>query len=97
MFLMFVMNIGSEKSSKAFGTTGMVLKTIPLFTVIIMAFVAFGTGAGQMPNDVPIDGTDTDFSMIILALPGIMFAFDGFVYSASMQNEAKDQKTFMTA
>jgi amino acid transporter len=76
----------------------MFLKTIPLFTVIFIAFIALGTGDGLAPTMEPIDGVDeSNFSTIILALPPIMFAFDGFVYSASMQNQAKDQKTFMTA
>jgi amino acid transporter len=83
----------------------MFLKTIPLFTVIFIAFIALGTGDGIAPTMNPIvpieEGSDimkeSNFSTIILALPPIMFAFDGFVYSASMQNEAKDQKTFMTA
>ena len=80
------------------GNTGLALKTIPLFTVIIMAFIALGTGAGTLPTTAPVEGaSEPSFSAIILALPPIMFAFDGFVYSASMQNEAKSDKTFMTA
>jgi amino acid transporter len=80
------------------GTTGMFVKVIPLFAIIFMAFIALGTGQGILPSTAPVNDTSAnDFSAILLALPPIMFAFDGFVYSASMQNEAKSQKTFMTA
>ena len=100
LFMVYLTNIWSTKGSKAIGTTGMFLKTIPLFTVIVMAFIALGMGQGQLPTTNPVDiapDSSNDFNAIILALPGIMFAFDGFVYSASMQNEAKTDKTFMTA
>ena len=94
----YFINIASAKGSKLVGNTGLALKTIPLFTVIIMAFVALGMGDGVLPTSGQIEGAnDASFSAIILALPPIMFAFDGFVYSASMQNEAKSDKTFMTA
>ena len=46
-------------------------------------------------------GTEQEISgmlrVLILALPPIMFTFDGFLFASSMQNEAKSQKTFPMA
>lgn len=80
----------------------MFLKTVPLFTVIIAAIVflsigQMGNGAEPgFPVDQPenLDGK-TMFEGIMLAMPAILFTFDGFVFSASMQNEAKSHKTFV--
>lgn len=98
------LNIRSQKGSKLFGTAGMGIKVLPLLTVIIagIVFMAIGqNGSGTDPGfpvDAPenLDGKSM-FEGMLLAMPAILFAFDGFVYSASMQNEAKDQKTFMMA
>ncbi len=37
------------------------------------------------------------FKLFILALPGVMFAYDGFIWTASISNEAKSEKTFKLA
>lgn len=103
MAVMFIVNILSSKTSKGIGQAGMFLKVIPLFTVIIAAivFMAIGTmngvGNGQpgFPGDVEKD--HGVFEGMMLAMPAILFTFDGFVFSASMQNEAKSHKTFMAA
>jgi amino acid transporter len=122
--IIFSINLLSQSSSKTLGTVGMGIKTIPLFFVIISAFVFLGLG---IANDLSLVGIpvpeiplpEESFSItsaitsdsigtynategngvsgILLAMPAILFTFDGFVFSASMQNEAKDQKTFMTA
>jgi amino acid transporter len=93
-----MINIISNKASKNLGQTGLVLKTIPLYVIILGAIVLMAVAGPTTPIDeIVIDDTVGMFEGIMLALPAIMFTFDGFVYSASMQNEAKDHKTFMMA
>lgn len=107
MAVMFTVNIISSKTSKSIGTVGMGLKVIPLFTVIIAAivFIAIGSMNGTVDGGpagspgFPVDDPKQHgvFEGMMLAMPAILFTFDGFVFSASMQNEAKSHKTFMAA
>lgn len=97
---LFAVNIISSKTSKGIGQTGMYLKVIPLFTVIIAAivFMSIGGNNGIEPGFPPNETKGYSmFEGILLAMPAILFTFDGFVFSASMQNEAKSHKTFVTA
>ena len=56
------------------------------------------------PNSGINSGINTNYNnpnqilnLFIFTLPGVMFAFDGFVFSASLQTEAKKQSTFKWA
>lgn len=103
--VVFFMNLYSKKGQDAIGQTGMGLKLVPLFTVIIAAivFISIGTMNGSKPDPgFPVDAPEnldgkSMFEGIMLAMPAILFTYDGFVFSASMQNEAKSDKTFLWA
>lgn len=43
------------------------------------------------------EGGSKVFGALLLALPPIMFTFDGFLFASSLQNEAKSKKTYPTA
>jgi amino acid transporter len=98
------MNAISLKSSKALGSTGMIIKILPLIFMIASMFVFMGTADYHSINDPIVNQSinglgehadENPFSLLILSIPAVLFAFDGFIFSASMQNEAKSQKTFM--
>ncbi len=58
------------------------------------------TGAMWDPNSVTntgMQGNDSLFKLFVLALPGVMFAYDGFIWAAALQGEAKKQSTFKVA
>ena len=106
----FMMNAFTSKPGKIFQQTGTVIKLIPLFTLILIGFLAL-VGA-FIPTDV--DGANVsgnaifDFSndannikegssillLILLMAPMVMFSFDGFLFAASLQNEAKKSSTY---
>ncbi len=56
-------------------------------------------GAGNL--DAFADGLDgslfNNFSQVLMVLPPILFAFDGFIYSASLSTEAKSENTYKIA
>ncbi len=57
-------------------------------------------GAMWDPNSVTNTGMQSDnslFKLFVLSLPGVMFAYDGFVWAAALQSEAKTKNTFKTA
>lgn len=37
------------------------------------------------------------FQTLMLALPAVLFAYDGFIYAGSLQNETKKKGTFKSA
>lgn len=57
-------------------------------------------GAMWDPNSATNTGMqsgDSLFKLFVLALPGVMFAYDGFIWAAALQGEAKKQSTFKVA
>ncbi len=80
-------------------------------SIVIVSMVASGVdinsgtsvldpGAMWDPYSVTntgMQGNDSLFKLFILALPGVMFAFNGFIWSASLQGETKKQSTYQIA
>ena len=89
-------------------TTGAIIKTMPLFFIIIMMFlVLFGLSFGDVTqlnhifdanNSINSGLSDENAVLnLFLILPAIMFTFDGFLYSHSLSDEAKSQSTLKLA
>lgn len=95
----------SKSGQKSVSNVGMGIKLIPLFFVIISAFVFLGMGQGEpitgIPPTDPVTGLpaegnygDNAFLNILSVLPAILFTYNGFITSASMMNEAKTTNTY---
>ncbi len=84
---------------------------LTLISIVVISLAAAGvpthvvnqgvveTGSIWDPNSVKNQGMQDNglFKIFILALPGIMFTYDGFVWAAALQNESKSQNTFKLA
>lgn len=99
-----LLSIKGGKIAQIFGTS---IKLIPLlivmFMFIVLLFVSSGThvdfqGVFDPTSDLN-KGLDNNSlgSLIMLTLPAIMFTFNGFIFSASLQPEAKTKRTYKTA
>jgi amino acid transporter len=91
----------SRKLSKGVANTALVVKFIPLFVVIIggIVFMSMGSFYPITPDQLP--GTDpyspNMFLNIMAVIPAILFAFNGFISSASLMPETKNPKTYQRA
>lgn len=99
----FVVNIIWVKPGKAFASTLSFVKLIPLLLVVLVAvLVVGGVTVGELEQNPIFDandptfngGLDGGFKTILLIMPGVMFAFDGFLYANSLSNETKTPNTF---
>ncbi len=84
---------------------------LTLISIVVISLAAAGipthvanegvvqTGSIWDPNSVKNQGMQDNglFKIFILALPGIMFTYDGFVWAAALQNESESQNTFKLA
>ncbi len=103
---LFAMNILTSKPGRIFQQVGTIIKLIPLFTLIIFGFIAlFGVFAGANQNKIfdfnselnEWDKNSNPFVLVLLMTPTVMFSFDGFLFAASLQNEAKKPSTYKVA
>lgn len=102
---LFAANAINAKIGKGVATSTMLIKMIPLLTVLVLGLL---TGAGlAFTSDTITTGAGTvdevtkaiefDPILILAAAPGILFAFDGFIFAANLQKEAKTKQTFKKA
>lgn len=111
--LVALINSLTRKPGKALQIMGTGVKLVPLFAVVFVVFslMFYSTNdymdvAKDMWNpdnqiyNYGIEQAENTFGImkiIVLALPGVMFSFDGFVFAAAVQNEAKTKNTFRNA
>ncbi len=105
----FIVNILWVKPGKAFTSTISIVKVIPLLVVILGFVLVLGSvTVGEIDDINPIFNPSSDmntglhgffhsFSTILLIMPGVMFAFDGFLYANSMSTETKTPNTYKNA
>ncbi len=106
----FLINTRWKKPGQVISASGIFVKLIPLFSVISIGFlVVVGISISDIdinhvfdPNDPINKGINNGFNFgsfgnILIILPGILFAFDGFLYANSMSNETKKKNTFKNA
>ncbi|AHK22367.1 APC family permease [Candidatus Hepatoplasma crinochetorum] len=104
----FAITSFTVKPGEAIQSFGTVAKILPLLFIIILLFVALGLN-GSYDNTLINDGAydpnssvntglhENAFYNLLLILPAILFAFDGFLFAASLSNEAKSPKTYKRA
>ncbi|BDV02171.1 MAG: putrescine/ornithine APC transporter [Candidatus Hepatoplasma vulgare] len=100
--LIFGLNTFTSKPGKNLQEIGTFIKLIPLFLIVIVGFIAIvGLMNAPPANDVfdttQTTGDDNVFKLILILSPTVMFSYDGFLFAASLQNEAKKKSTFKTA
>ena len=105
----FFVNSLWVKPGKTFNSIGSIVKLIPLFLVIItgILLVAGVTINGNNdyneifnpddPTNSGLDENSSNIGALLAILPGVLFAFDGFLYANSMSNETKTPGTFKRA
>ncbi|NOQ50425.1 MAG: amino acid permease [Mycoplasmataceae bacterium] len=111
-FMLFATLINSftSKPGKVFQNVGTVIKMIPLVVVMFVAILAVFSivSANDVPNEVfnpnsPINNingkaTPTQYlTLSLMALPAVLFSFDGFLYADSLSLEAKSENTYKNA
>ena len=103
----FFINTKWKKPGQIIGGAGVFLKLIPIFSVVLIGFlVVVGVSINGIDVNSVFDpsadinkGINDGFTLgsfgnILIILPGILFAFDGFLYANSMSNETKTKNTF---
>lgn len=109
----FILNSIFVRTGKIAQLTGTIIKTIPLFLVVFLAVVIlFGVSTGGAidttgPNNVfdpnggvnvgITEGANKSSIRVLLMLPAILFAFDGFLFASSLSNETKSKNTYRNA
>ncbi len=104
-FLIIIMGINALAVSpgKIFQNLGTMVKTIPLFAMIIIFFVMLGKADGvhfASKDELEAAGVVVDakpFMLLMATLPAVLFAFDGFLLAGAMSKEAKSPSGFRVA
>lgn len=106
---LFLMNSFTSKPGRILQNVGTAIKTIPLFFLIILLVVMLIIGLpGNSLSDIQagidanpdlstIDNKNGEFALILMTLPGILFAVDGFLLAGSLSKESKSESSFKTA
>ncbi len=102
-------NAVSVKPGKYFQNIGTMIKTIPLFLIIIL-FITMLTSAdgihfatneeleAMAGDSYVLDGTTgTAFKALMATMPAVLFSFDGFLIAGSLSKEGKKPSSFRTA
>lgn len=104
---LFVANAISKQAGKAVAISTMVIKMLPLLTVLVLGLMYGGGEAYTQAAGTEIVAADGDVAallkqeftpiLILAAAPGILFAYDGFIMAANVQKETKSKSTFKKA
>ncbi len=105
LIIIFTINALTSKPGKVIQTTGTFIKLIPLLFIVFLGIVVLPSGEQGSGIDGVFDPESNinsglkstnleNLEILFLALPSVLFAFDGFIYSATLQNEAKSKNTF---
>lgn len=108
IILAFSITTFTIKPGEAIQSFGTIAKILPLIFLLVLLFVSIGLN-GSYDNTLINDGAfdpsssvntglhENAFYHLLLILPAILFAFDGFLFAASLSNEAKSPKTYKRA
>ena len=99
-----VMNTTTKLPGKYLQNVGTAIKTIPLFFMVLLFIVMLGTGDVSFDSS-KLDNTEVsaeyqgmgNFTLILMTIPSILFAFDGFLLAGALSKEAKKESTFKSA
>jgi len=85
------LNLLTKNGGERWQMVGTCVKFIPFFIIVVVGFFMAVTGS---MGDLDFDG-DTNKAAtangFFLAMPAILFSFDGFIYSTNLQNEMKEK------
>ena len=108
--LISAINYWSNRSSRIVQYVGTTVKLIPIIVILFSTIIfTFSNSSTPGVNDVssifdPVknpafskDSGGQIFNTLILAMPAVLFAYDGFIYAGSLQNETKKSGTFKKA
>ncbi len=106
IFMVIIMGINAmtTKPGKYFQNIGTMIKTIPLFFVIIVFIYMISTNvdsihfytAAELGNTAPADGMEM-LKLVMATIPAVLFAFDGFLLAGALSKESKSPTSFRTA
>lgn len=92
-----IVNMYSTLLTKILSYGALVIKLIPLFMIIIFAFILkhdakFVSGLSNSHAVIQHNDFSTLFSLATNALVSVMFAFEGWIYIGTISQEIKDAK-----
>ncbi|NOQ50274.1 MAG: amino acid permease, partial [Mycoplasmataceae bacterium] len=109
----FMINSFSQKPGQRIVSAGTMIKIIPLVSLVLLAVLIFfgvviqnGDGAPVTTNSIfdpnaninlGLHDDESNFLQVLLILPAILFAFDGFLFANSLSTETKKPSTYKTA
>lgn len=104
MVIIMLVNTFFTAPGKYFQNIGTVIKTIPLFFIIVMfIFLVWNADIVHFPGKEELLETNPDLPdgnpmMLLLAtMPAILFSFDGYLMAGELSNEAKGPSHFRLA
>lgn len=100
-----IMNSFSTNPGRILQNVGTIIKTIPLFFLVVLLIVLFAMGDVHIPKKEDIqtaaefnnDKGLSSLTLILMTLPGILFSIDGFLLAGALSKESKSPTTFKTA
>ncbi len=102
--ILVIMNSFSTKPGRVLQNVGTVIKTIPLFFLVILLVVLFAMGDVNIPTTEEIQTASkfedkglSSLTLILMSLPGILFSIDGFLLAGALSKESKTPTSFKTA
>ncbi len=104
--ILLLMNSFTVTPGRILQNVGTAIKTIPLFFLVILLLVLFIKGDVNIPTDAEIQAglgmsdpsaSKSHIALILMTLPGILFAVDGFLLAGALSKESKSPTTFKTS
>ncbi len=106
----FLIVNNSQRTGKGIIASGTIIKVIPLLLIIIIALIILMGGTVGSTSDVNnifdpkdkvinsgMDDGKNNILQILMILPAILFAFDGFLFVNSLSTETKKTSTYRNA
>lgn len=107
--VLFFMNSFTSKPGRILQNVGTTIKTIPLFFLVALLVVMLiiglpGGNLGDIQESIDkseigskVNHNNSEFALILMTLPGILFAVDGFLLAGSLSKESNKPSSFKTA
>ncbi len=105
LIMLFSMNAFFTKPGKIFQNTGTIIKTIPLFFIIILfvGIMIFNFGDlnpifnSDFNEGITKQSSLSSMNVLLISIPPVLFSFDGFLSAGSLSKDTKKKNTFRVA
>ncbi len=102
LIIIGLINAFTIMPGKLLQNTGTAIKTLPLFFIVILFIYMITASSGDISFDNKFgaeysSADNGNFTLILAAVPAILFSFDGFLSAGPLSAEAKSRKTFRMA